>query len=144
MKFAATLLVLTLASTTAFNAPIMATKAVKGTKTVKKAPNGGMSPSAAAWANAGPSIALPFGEAPATLDGSMLGDVGFDPWGFSTTPVGPWILGADQYKINGLDWYREAELIHGRIAQVAVVGFLGPELFGTLPGNEWTGLDAYR
>jgi hypothetical protein len=40
----------------------------------------------------------------------MLGDVGFDPWGFSTTPVGPWILGKDQYQINGLDWYREAEV----------------------------------
>jgi len=38
---------------------------------------------------------------------------------------------------------REAELIHGRIAQVAVVGFLAPGLFGTLPGNEWTGVDAY-
>jgi len=30
-----------------------------------------------AWTNAGPSVALPFATAPATLDGSMLGDVGF-------------------------------------------------------------------
>ena len=37
----------------------------------------------------------------------------------------------------------EAELIHGRIAQVAVVGFIAPGLFGTLPGNEYTGFDAY-
>ena len=76
----------------------------------------------------------------------MLGDVGFDPLGFSTPPVGPWFLGSavpSQGVIGDLDWYREAELIHGRIAMVAAVGFLGPELFGTLPGNEWTGLDAY-
>lgn len=45
--------------------------------------------------------------------------------------------------IGDLDWYREAEIVHGRIAMIAVVGFLGPELFGTFPGNEWTGVDAY-
>lgn len=45
--------------------------------------------------------------------------------------------------LGDLTWYREAELIHGRIAQLAVVGFLAPGLFGTLPGNEWTGVDAY-
>ncbi|GMH53955.1 hypothetical protein TrRE_jg7187 [Triparma retinervis] len=143
MKLAATVLLSTLLSASAFNFPLQATKAVKGTKAVKSKAVGGQSPSAAAWAAAQPSVALPFATSPATLDGSMLGDVGFDPWGFSTTPVGPWILGKDQYKISGLDWYREAELIHGRIAQVAVLGFLGPELFGTLPGNDWTGLDAY-
>merc|ERR1712137_582284 len=44
---------------------------------------------------------------------------------------------------DDLSWYREAELIHGRIAQLAVVGFIAPGLFGTLPGNEWTGADAY-
>jgi len=105
----------------------------------------GASPSADAWAAAGPSQALPFATAPATLDGSMIGDVGFDPLGFSTVPVGPWFTGAAgrQGSIGNLNWYREAELIHGRIAQVAVVGFLAPGLFGTLPGNEWTGVSAY-
>jgi hypothetical protein len=75
----------------------------------------------------------------------MLGDVGFDPLGFSTVPVGPWFTGGEgrQGEIGNLNWYREAELIHGRIAQVAVVGFLAPGLFGTLPGNDWTGVDAY-
>lgn len=33
--------------------------------------------------------------------------------------------------------------MHGRIAQLAVVGFIWPGLFGTLPGNEAVGLDAY-
>merc|ERR1712060_785137 len=100
---------------------------------------------AKAWAKATPSIALPFATSPATLDGSMLGDVGFDPLGFSTTPVGPWFLGGEgrEGRISDLNWYREAELIHGRIAQLAVVGFIAPGLFGTFPGNEWTGVDAY-
>jgi light-harvesting complex I chlorophyll a/b binding protein 1 len=71
----------------------------------------------------------------------MLGDVGFDPLGFSTVPTGAWFLGESFG--TGLKFYREAELIHGRIAQVAVVGFIWPGLFGTLPGNEWTGADAY-
>ena len=81
-------------------------------------------PSADAWANAGPSQALPFATAPATLDGSMIGDAGFDPLGFSTVPVGPWFNGIEgrDGQIGNLNWYREAELIHGRIAQVAVLG----------------------
>jgi hypothetical protein len=37
---------------------------------------------------------------------------------------------------------REAEIMHGRICQLAVVGFVAPG-FGTLSGNERTGLDAY-
>uniref|UniRef100_A0A7R9VTN0 Chlorophyll a-b binding protein, chloroplastic n=1 Tax=Pseudictyota dubia TaxID=2749911 RepID=A0A7R9VTN0_9STRA len=108
-------------------------------------PKSSGSPSADAWANAGPSTALPFATAPATLDGSMLGDVGFDPLGFSTTPVGPWFAGLEGRNgvIGDLNWYREAELIHGRIAQVAVVGFIAPGLFGTLPGNAEVGFDAY-
>uniref|UniRef100_A0A7S1VEW0 Chlorophyll a-b binding protein, chloroplastic n=2 Tax=Grammatophora oceanica TaxID=210454 RepID=A0A7S1VEW0_9STRA len=75
----------------------------------------------------------------------MLGDVGFDPLGFSTVPVGSWFTGFEgRNGVPGdLTWYREAELIHGRIAQLAVVGFLAPGFFGTLPGNEWTGADAY-
>merc|ERR1711966_641400 len=36
------------------------------------------------------------------------------------------------------------ELAHGRIAQLAVVGFLWPGLFGTFPGSdEFGGVDAY-
>ena len=73
----------------------------------------------------------------------MLGDAGFDPLGFSTIDVGPWFLGEDYDGPRGLEWYREAELIHGRIAQLAWLGFIAPGLFGTLPGNEWTGTDAY-
>jgi len=84
------------------------------------------------------SKALPYSSAPSALDGSMIGDAGFDPFFYSSTAVGP-----DWLPISGLDWYREAELIHGRIAQMAVLGFIWPGLFGTLKGNEWTGVDAY-
>jgi len=57
---------------------------------------------------AGKSKAVPFLSAPANLDGSMAGDVGFDPLGFS----------------NYIDpkWLREAELKHGRICMLAWTG----------------------
>jgi len=99
---------------------------------------------ATAWANGARSTALPYDVAPASLDGSLLGDVGFDPFGFSITPINGFENVASKNGTpDAISWYREAELIHGRIAQVAVVGFIAPGLFGTLPGNEWTGVDAY-
>ena len=91
------------------------------------------------------SEALPFDQPPPTLDGSMLGDAGFDPFGFSTIDISRHfnnVFGTD-VGISDLDWFREAELMHGRICQIAVVGMIWPALFGTLPGAEWTGLDAY-
>merc|ERR1719183_609061 len=140
---------LLISSATAFQGRMTPSMVFGGKKkaAAKAAPSSsvGPSPSAQAWAAGTESIALPWATAPATLDGSMLGDVGFDPLGFSTVPVGPWFKGfAGRNGVPGdLNWYREAELIHGRIAQLAVVGFLAPGLFGTLPGNEWTGVDAY-
>jgi len=94
-----------------------------------------------------PSAALPFSDAgcPATLDGSLPGDVGFDPVGFSTTPMASFFdskTPASQ-TMTDVQWLREAELTHGRIAQLATLGFIWPSVFGTLPGNEWTGVDAY-
>ena len=38
--------------------------------------------------------------------------------------------------------YREAEIAHGRVAQLAVVGNLWPGLFGHLPGNPDIGVPA--
>ena len=74
------------------------------------------------------SAAIPFLKKPPALDGSMPGDVGFDPLGFSTTITE---LGGD------LNYVREAELMHGRQAMLAVVGFVAPKLFGKLP-VAWT------
>eukprot|EP00594_Rhizosolenia_setigera_P012583 CAMPEP_0178967088 /NCGR_PEP_ID=MMETSP0789-20121207/17348_1 /TAXON_ID=3005 /ORGANISM="Rhizosolenia setigera, Strain CCMP 1694" /LENGTH=252 /DNA_ID=CAMNT_0020652555 /DNA_START=32 /DNA_END=790 /DNA_ORIENTATION=+ len=93
-----------------------------------------------------PSAALPYkGDkgAPATLDGSLPGDVGFDPVGFSTAGFAQWFDGKSEDTMSDLYWLREAEITHGRIAQLAVLGFIVPSWIGTFPGNEWTGLDAY-
>lgn len=57
------------------------------------------------------SRALPFLEKPAKLDGSMVGDFGFDPMGISNT-------------VNDLSYVQEAEIKHGRVAMLAVVGFV--------------------
>jgi hypothetical protein len=134
-----------LASVTAYQPMMMAAKG-KASKKAAIPKSITRSPAADAWKYSRPSIALPFANAPATLDGTMLGDVGFDPFGFSTVPVGPWFSGIGKGRngeLGNLQWYREAELIHGRIAQLAVLGFVGPGIFGTLPGNDWTGTDAY-
>ena len=70
------------------------------------------------------SAAIPFLKKPPALDGSLPGDVGFDPLGFSTTITE---LGGD------LNYVREAELMHGRQSMLAFVGFIFPALVGKLP-----------
>ena len=70
------------------------------------------------------SASIPFLKKPPALDGSMAGDVGFDPLGFTTTITE---LGGD------LKYVREAELMHGRQAMLACVGMVFPAIFGKLP-----------
>jgi len=72
------------------------------------------------------SKSLPFMNRPELLDGSMAGDVGFDPLGLSTIDG----VGVDLY------WLREAEIKHARVAMLAVVGVVQVELFGPAPGCE--------
>mmetsp|Transcript_32752 Transcript_32752/g.78207 ORF Transcript_32752/g.78207 Transcript_32752/m.78207 type:complete len:225 (-) Transcript_32752:256-930(-) len=72
------------------------------------------------------SKALPFMNRPPLLDGSMAGDVGFDPLGLSNIDD----VGIDLY------WLREAELKHARVAMLASLGFVQVELFGPAPGCE--------
>merc|ERR1719454_553947 len=60
------------------------------------------------------SKALPFLECPEKLDGSMVGDLGFDPMRISDTLV-------------DLNYVRAAELKHGRVGMLAVTGFLVQE-----------------
>ena len=59
-----------------------------------------------------PAKWLPIGgfKAPLTLDGTLAGDVGFDPLGFSKSA-------------KTLYWMREAEVKHGRLAMLAAVGW---------------------
>lgn len=63
------------------------------------------------------SQALPWAPRPVNLDGTLAGDVGFDPLGFSSKSV------EDLYR------YREAELKHGRVCMLAVTGMLTQELY---------------
>ncbi|GMH71235.1 hypothetical protein TL16_g05596, partial [Triparma laevis f. inornata] len=72
------------------------------------------------------SQALPFMSRPPLLDGSMAGDVGFDPLGLSNIDD----VGIDLY------WLREAEIKHARVAMLAVAGILQVEIFGPAPGCE--------
>ncbi|KAL9138895.1 Light-harvesting complex [Amphidinium carterae] len=63
---------------------------------------------------AGKSIALPWSPVPVGLTnkqmgGEYIGDVGFDPAGFAKNK-------------RLLPWYREAELAHGRVCMLAVLG----------------------
>lgn len=63
------------------------------------------------------STALPFVARPKLLDGSLPGDVGFDPFSFA---------GNDK---ESLLYMREAEIKHGRLAMLAAVGWPLAELW---------------
>lgn len=91
------------------------------------------------------SIALPMDRRPPNLDGSLAGDVGFDPAGFSNNPPKQWLIGGEE---RSLKWYREAEIVHGRVAQLAVIGNLFPALYhfptnGFLPEGTFAELNPY-
>ena len=62
------------------------------------------------------SESMPFMVRPAALDGSLAGDVGFDPLGFSKTKEDLWN-------------YREAEVKHARLAMLAAAGWPLSELW---------------
>ena len=62
------------------------------------------------------SQSLPWLEVSSVLDGSMAGDVGFDPLGFAKTK-------------EDLVNYREAEIKHARLAMLAAAGWPLSELF---------------
>merc|ERR1712232_1283616 len=68
------------------------------------------------------SMSIPFMARPAALDGSMAGDVGFDPLGFAKTS-------------SDLMNYREAEIKHARLAMLAAAGWPISELFDTKIAN---------
>mmetsp|Transcript_22557 Transcript_22557/g.59928 ORF Transcript_22557/g.59928 Transcript_22557/m.59928 type:complete len:241 (-) Transcript_22557:99-821(-) len=60
------------------------------------------------------SASVPFMDKPPALDGSMVGDVGFDPLNISS--------------YLNIKWLREAELKHCRICMLAVLGLFAQEL----------------
>ena len=75
------------------------------------------------WVKGDKSKAVPFLDRPPALDGSLPGDVGFDPLGIST--------------YFDVRWMREAELKHGRVCMLAVAGTLVQE-FVHLPGEAFS------
>jgi light-harvesting complex I chlorophyll a/b binding protein 1 len=76
------------------------------------------------------SEALPFLTRRASLGpvGAYVGDVGFDPLGFS--------------EIFPLEWLREAEIKHARVSMLAFVGFVFTDFYH-LPGFDYTTLEAH-
>lgn len=78
------------------------------------------------------SKSLPWLPRPAALDGSYVGDVGFDPFYLSSIPknFAGFIQPPSWEEVKGLDtlyWMREAELKHSRVAMLAVVGWLATD-----------------
>ncbi|KAJ1485166.1 chlorophyll a/b-binding protein domain-containing protein [Baffinella frigidus] len=61
------------------------------------------------------SASVPFLNKPAKLDGSLVGDVGFDPLGIST--------------LGDMKFLREAEIKHGRVAMLATTGAIVQDLY---------------
>jgi len=85
------------------------------------------------------SAALPFLPRPINLDGSYVGDVGFDPFYLSSIPknFAGFIQPPQWEDVEGLPtlyWMREAELKHGRVAMLAWTGWLAADgAFGPVP-----------
>lgn len=77
------------------------------------------------------SKAVPFLPRPINLDGSMVGDFGFDPFYLSSIPkdfsgfIQPpqW----EEKSLPTLYWMREAELKHGRVAMMAWFGWVATD-----------------
>ena len=78
------------------------------------------------------SASLPWLPRPKKLDGSYVGDVGFDPFYLSSIPKNwaGFIQPPSWEETEGIDtlyWMREAELKHGRVAMMAWFGWLAAD-----------------
>mmetsp|Transcript_19433 Transcript_19433/g.39953 ORF Transcript_19433/g.39953 Transcript_19433/m.39953 type:complete len:249 (-) Transcript_19433:270-1016(-) len=78
------------------------------------------------------SAALPFLPRPVALDGTMVGDVGFDPFYLSSIPknFAGFIQPPSWEETEGIEtlyWMREAELKHGRVAMLAWFGWVAAD-----------------
>mmetsp|Transcript_784 Transcript_784/g.2223 ORF Transcript_784/g.2223 Transcript_784/m.2223 type:complete len:201 (-) Transcript_784:268-870(-) len=76
------------------------------------------------------SKAIPFLVRPDKLDGSMPGDMGFDPMRISDIQT-------------DLKYARWAELKHGRICMLAIVGMLVQQAGIHIPGSQFTNTDIF-
>jgi hypothetical protein len=115
MKFSSSIIFLasTMSAVSAFTAP---TGASRWSAPALRMSDDAMETPSAPPAAPQMSQSMPFMVRPAALDGSLAGDVGFDPLGFAKN-------GADLMK------YREAEIKHARLAMLAAAGWPLSELF---------------
>eukprot|EP00581_Thalassiosira_minuscula_P018255 CAMPEP_0183718502 /NCGR_PEP_ID=MMETSP0737-20130205/11739_1 /TAXON_ID=385413 /ORGANISM="Thalassiosira miniscula, Strain CCMP1093" /LENGTH=202 /DNA_ID=CAMNT_0025948065 /DNA_START=33 /DNA_END=641 /DNA_ORIENTATION=- len=77
------------------------------------------------------SKSIPFLTVPEKLDGSMPGDMGFDPMGLSDIQT-------------DLRYSRWAELKHGRVCMLAVTGMVWQEYGWHLPGEAYATTDPFE
>ena len=127
MKFSASMILATLGGASAFVAPSKTSfnTAVRMSEEIPSEASPEVAaeePVAVAASLPSMSAALPFMARPAVLDGSMAGDVGFDPLGFAKDEA-------------SLMKYREAEIRHARIAMLAAAGWPLSELFNAKLSN---------
>lgn len=122
MKISATFALATLASASAFVAPAAkpSSVALRMSEPVEEIEEPLMAaveePVIAAPIEPAMSLSMPFMAQPAALDGTLAGDVGFDPLGFAKNS-------------EDLMNYREAEIKHARLAMLAAAGWPLSELF---------------
>jgi light-harvesting complex I chlorophyll a/b binding protein 1 len=93
---------------------------------------------------------VPFLEQPPALTGTLPGDVGFDPIGFTSfwsdkdwsQQVVPdtWLDPAKRTPISTVEWMRESELKHGRLAMLAVLGWVAVDLGFRFPGETFSAI----
>ena len=100
-------------------------------------------------ARPGMSESVPFLPKSPALDGTMAGDVEFDPVGFTkitdfdwSTIVVPKWFNEDREGLSTLYWMREAELKHGRTCMLAVLGWLAVDAGFHFPYPEYAGLSS--
>jgi len=134
MQLSGIIALLTLASTSAYQPMSMMAKSGKtGGKAIAakdyssqylRTAEPGSGP-AGAWfvrERDGMSKALPWQTAPVIAEGGLVGDYGFDPWNLAST--------------FDIAWLRAAELKHGRVCMLGIVGLVAPELVQNPVGFE--------
>jgi hypothetical protein len=96
------------------------------------------------------SKSVPFLDQPPALKGKLPGEVGFDPlnltglWGDKdwSKQVVPqlWPEPIETTPITTLEWMTEAEIKHGRIAMLAVVGWVAVDFGLRFPGESFSAI----